>query len=140
MRQRMVVRIFQQDGEDFHAGRLGLARAHLKSSFESSLAVRSVFAHFGFSVGVADQMESQVPQQLVVARCVERYSKGQQLPSLHESERSAGRFGVASTGSGSGMVMVVVGTKRRRHGRRRFLHTKREAIRTLAHWPFNTSV
>ena len=140
VRQRMVVRIFQQDGEDFHAGRLGLARAHLKSSFESSLAVRSVFAHFGFSVGVADQMESQVPQQLVVARCVERYSKGQQLPSLHESERSAGRFGVASTGSGSGMVMVVVGTKRRRHGRRRFLHTKREAIRTLAHWPFNTSV
>ena len=75
--QRVVVGIFQQNRENLHTRWFGFTRSHLQGSFQSPLAIRGVLAHFALGVGVASQVDSQVPQQLVIARSKERHGQRQ---------------------------------------------------------------
>ena len=115
-----MVRIFEQDGEHFHPRRLGFARTHLKGPLESSLAIGSVFAHLRLGVGIASQMQSKIPQQLVIPRSEKGDGQGQQLPSLHKGEGCTARFAVCwrRTARNGTRMMEMVRTGARRRGQR----------------------
>lgn len=60
----MMVGIFGENREYFHAGWFGFAAAVADGSLEGTFAVGGVFAALGFGVdGVARQVQLQIPEQ-----------------------------------------------------------------------------
>lgn len=93
MRQRMMIRILQQNRQHLHPRRLRLAAAILQGSLQGPFTVGRVLARLRLGIGVPGQMELEVPQQAARARNEEGYGQGQKLPALDKAVR--GRVALA---------------------------------------------
>ena len=93
MRQRVMIRILEENRKDFHPRRFCLSWSILQCPLQGALTIRSVFSHLSFSIRVAAEVESKVPQKFVVSRGKEGDGKGEKLPTLNKCERSSSSSG-----------------------------------------------
>lgn len=68
MRQRVMIRILQENRKDFHPRGFSLSWSVLECPLQGALTIRSVFPHLSFCIRVPAEVESKVPQKFVVSR------------------------------------------------------------------------